>query len=602
MWPPVMRDVMSAPAAAARRVSKLGFPRVWRDRDGQPFDLESIHNPPPLRSSESGEIAGGEVTRTIIRFVNEHDADAWADSWKFRAPVSFESVRRSALPADGPKRSGWYLLGFTDDSYYLGESVDLRSRMGGHAAKWGDEISTVRLLPKTASKQQLRTLERRLIRELRARKVPLRNVTHSDITVGRDALNELLSVDEQADCISDPRGFNTHRTDPLKDLAEQEVRYSTAARRYCELPESEDLTALLRNFLEACVPAPRATEFQYWSVSTGTYGQSKFPRRYCVSVGMMEVFVVHGVKNSPGDVQGFLNVRESTLPSMVGSSSAFRRRHPRVRLERWEYVDAGDDLITLKAPDLSSLDSLLSDPAVSAAAAQLVLDLMRKHFCVYTRYHCPQLVQMAYPEYRRPLAAIGGSETSPIPYDESQPVTADTDANVEQLGDVDLYWIVGCGPRASGRNQVSDFAAHGEWRMDPDPRYEAKVADMLPGERIAVRVRRNTTADDVPFDRRGHRVSVMDFYLRGTITENPGDGCSVRVAWEPTFPAPRQYFLYTSQDTVWALARGVHTLADDLIGYVFDDRKQDVDYVRNLAFWADRFGDRVPDRSDGTGP
>ncbi|WP_145691955.1 hypothetical protein [Rhodococcus rhodochrous] len=157
---------------------------------------------------------------------------------------------------------------------------------------------------------------------------------------------------------------------------------------------------------------------------------------------------------------------------------------------------------------------------------------------------------------------------------------------------MDLYWIVGCGPRASGRNQVDDFIAKGEWRMDPDPRYEAKVADMLPGEPIAVRTRRNTTADDLPFDRRGHRVSVMDFYLRGTITENPGDGCSVRVSWEPPFTTPRQYYLYTSQDPVWALARDVHSLADDLIGFAFDDRKQDIDLVRNRAFWADRFGDR----------
>ncbi|MGV9715438.1 hypothetical protein [Rhodococcus pyridinivorans] len=162
--------------------------------------------------------------------------DDWADGWKFRASVSFADVRRSALPGDGPKRSGWYLLGFTDDTYYLGESVDLRSRMGGHAAKWGDEIATVRLLPKAASKQQLRVVERTLIRELRAQKIPLRNVVHSDVTTGRDALEELLSDEMQKQWIRNPRGVNARDTTPLKDLSEQEVRYSTAARRFTTSP------------------------------------------------------------------------------------------------------------------------------------------------------------------------------------------------------------------------------------------------------------------------------------------------------------------------------------------------------------------------------
>ncbi|WP_156665259.1 GIY-YIG nuclease family protein [Rhodococcus phenolicus] len=324
------------------------------------------------------------------------EVSAWADSWNFRASVSFGDVRRSTLPADGPRRSGWYLLCFDDGSFYIGESVDLRSRMGGHAAEWGDEITMVRLLPKAASKQQLQVLERQLIREARERKIPLRNVTHSDVTIGRDALDEILCTDEQTRWLADPRTFNVQRPDPLKDLAEQEVRYTTAVRRYRELPESGALTALLRNFLEACVPSPRATEFQYWSVSTGTYGQSKYPRRFCVSVGMMEVFVAHGLRDTPGAILGILNVRESTLLSEFGTPHAFQKRHPGVRIEASEYVDAGDDLVTLRTSDLSTLERLLRDPGVSAAAAQLVIDLMRKHYCVYTRYHCPQLVQMDF--------------------------------------------------------------------------------------------------------------------------------------------------------------------------------------------------------------
>ncbi|MFZ2172443.1 MAG: hypothetical protein WAW17_00120, partial [Rhodococcus sp. (in: high G+C Gram-positive bacteria)] len=491
--------------------------------------------------------------------------------------------------------------------FYVGESVDLRARMGGHAGKWGAEIIAVRLLPTSASKQQLKRYERILTHELERWDVPIRDVLNASITAGRDALDELLPDAEQVRWLQDPRGYNDADATPLKEIAAQEVRYSTAARRYRERPQEPAVTGLLRTYLDRCVPVPRATEFQYWSVSTGTFGGSRFPRRFCVNVGKMEVFVVYEDKRANGFIRGFVNVRKSIIAPTRQAEREFKRRHPDVRIEHRIYDDAGGDLITLRASSLEVLARILVDDQVTAAAAKLVLDVMRKHFCVYTRYHCPQLVAVVYPEFPRlqqQSSISAASDTprglQPIAFDD-QPTATDEpavsvdeayDVGVEDLGDVDCYWIVGCGPRATGRNQISDFVERGEWRMDPDPRYETKVADMLPGERIAVRTRRNVTDTDVPFDRRDNRVSVMDFHLRGTIMENPGDGCSVQVSWEPMEQAPKRYYLYTSQDTVWALARGADTLWDDLIGFVFDGRKQDVDFIRNLPFWSDRFGDR----------
>lgn len=50
------------------------------------------------------------------------------------------------------------------------------------------------------------------------------------------------------------------------------IRYAAHARRYQAKPEADEVTALLRAFSEWSVPVPGATEFQYWSVSTGTCG------------------------------------------------------------------------------------------------------------------------------------------------------------------------------------------------------------------------------------------------------------------------------------------------------------------------------------------
>lgn len=298
-----------------------------------------------------------------------------------------------ALPPGQPVLSGWYLLRFHDDSFYVGESVDLRGRMAGHRAKWGDEIATVRFLPEVASKQKLKRRERIFTHELEALGVPLRNVINARVTAGRDALDELLPTDEQGRWLANPQAYNAADATPLKSMPAQEVRYAAHARRYQAKPEAGEVTALLRAFLDSSVPLPRATEFQYWSVSTGTYGGK---RRFCVSVGTMEVFVVSD------DLSGFLNVRRSLLVPSAEAQREFLRRHPRVRLSYGEYADAGSDDITVQCWTLNSLQRVVDDPCVTTAAAGLVLDVMRKRFCIYSRYHCPQLVQAVYPEYPRP--------------------------------------------------------------------------------------------------------------------------------------------------------------------------------------------------------
>ncbi|MET9329162.1 hypothetical protein [Tsukamurella sp. NPDC003166] len=83
---------------------------------------------------------------------------------------------------------------------------------------------------------------------------------------------------------------------------------------------------------------------------------------------------------------------------------------------------------------------------------------------------------------------------------------------------------------------------------------------------------------------------MMDILMTGTVVSNPGDGLSVRVTWDPPQP-PRRWYLYTSQDTVWSVPRGVGRHFDSLSAFTFDGAAQDVAYWRNQPFWAARFGD-----------
>ncbi|MBJ7289182.1 GIY-YIG nuclease family protein [Williamsia sp.] len=525
-----------------------------------------------------------------------NDVDRWADREGFSPAKSFAGIKTPVGGDPAAKQAGFYLLTFGDDTYYVGESVNLRSRMGGHNLKWGREISDVRFLRRTLSKQQLRAYERSLIHGIN-KLTPdrCRNIAHAGIAWGLNELEELLSVEDQDRWLADPAKFNADDQSGLKPMENgQAVKYSTAASNYLAAANEPQLTALLRGYLESCVPVPRQTEFHGWSVSTGSYSGK---RAFCVCVGMMETFAVQRFGDSFG---GFVVVRKSLLVKSYGSLQNFRRAHPRVVVKQSRYQDAGADTLNLLANDPESLSALLADAQVLSAGAQLVQEVMRKHPCTYTRYHCPQLVERVYPESSREALDVAVSAEPEVvdnaietEVTEELPAGAATFTtfNENVPDDVPILWLVNTGTKRSGLDQVDDFIARSEWRTTRNPKWEMKVQDMRVGERIAVR-RRYNVKGDAPFGHRGYNVSTMEFLLRGTITDNPGNGVSVSVDWEPIARPTRRWYLFTSQDTVWAVPRGLHPWHDLLFDFVLDDNAvQDLDFWRNQRFWAARFGD-----------
>lgn len=66
---------------------------------------------------------------------------------------------------------------------------------------------------------------------------------------------------------------------------------------------------------------------------------------------------------------------------------------------------------------------------------------------------------------------------------------------------------------------------------------------MQPGDRIAVKAA-FVKKHNLPFDNRGRPVSCMRIKAIGTVTDNFGDGRTVKVDWEPLEP-PRDWYFYT---------------------------------------------------------
>ena len=77
---------------------------------------------------------------------------------------------------------------------------------------------------------------------------------------------------------------------------------------------------------------------------------------------------------------------------------------------------------------------------------------------------------------------------------------------------------------------------------------------MQPGERIAMKAA-YTRKNGLPFDNRGHTVSLMAIKAIGTITENLNDGRHIRVDWTKVEPV-REWYFYTHRGRCGACRRG----------------------------------------------
>ena len=147
------------------------------------------------------------------------------------------------------------------------------------------------------------------------------------------------------------------------------------------------------------------------------------------------------------------------------------------------------------------------------------------------------------------------------------------------------YWFVGAAYGGTD-DRTAEFLEEGIWRNGWQNRYLDDVRSMKPGDHIAIKYSA-TRKHDLPFEAGGRSVSVMGIKAIGTVTNNLGDGRTVRVKWDPAVPPPHpEWYFYTNRRTVWKVMPGSGTLpwaAEGLIRFTFEGEPQD--YDRFLAYW-----------------
>lgn len=164
----------------------------------------------------------------------------------------------------------------------------------------------------------------------------------------------------------------------------------------------------------------------------------------------------------------------------------------------------------------------------------------------------------------------------------SSPATLPSATFQGDVGGPVQYWFAGS--IWGGKDQTERFIADGIWQSgyENDP----LVAEIRPGDRIAIKasyVRKH----DLPFDLRGRKVAAMKIKAVGTVTENLGDGATVRVDWLP-LREPREWYFYTYRVAL-VRADPANSSARRLIDFAFQDAVQDYAYWLRLPYFNQKY-------------
>lgn len=313
------------------------------------------------------------------------------------APVS-SLLSIAHLFGASKKRCGIYFLAFQSGLFYVGQAVDVVRRFSQHR-RVHDDIVGFSFIP--VPKHKLDDTEKALIFRAESIGLKITNAVHVTNIVGDTDFDIVMSAREQEAWLCAPSCLtDTEDSNPKIVLPEtQQIRFSKHFARFEKHPLSLRALALFKQYVWGCVPAPRRTEYSFWSVSCMPSGSGAWPRLLCVNAAVMELFVVGWEKQNSNVLWSFVNVAEDILLEHWASLDELAKAFPFVEIVRTEYRDAGQHQVSLHTYGGTPMERLLIDPGISKAAAVLGLRVMRKRATIYGKYHCAQLADQALSGY-----------------------------------------------------------------------------------------------------------------------------------------------------------------------------------------------------------
>lgn len=151
-----------------------------------------------------------------------------------------------------------------------------------------------------------------------------------------------------------------------------------------------------------------------------------------------------------------------------------------------------------------------------------------------------------------------------------------SDSSTDQAG-VSFAWYVGTtGNDANG--QWTDFSDEyidgGIWVNGWDDKFIDVVESIAVGDRIAIKST-FTQKKNLPFDNHGKTVGAMRIKAIGTVTENPGDGKTIKVDWTRLDPFKTWFGPGVLREAIHRVSATEGTLKKQLLAFTFGDDEQD---------------------------
>ena len=206
---------------------------------------------------------------------------------------------------------------------------------------------------------------------------------------GRTGLRQLLDVEQQQDWIEGKA--NPPDADERSQSMELRFKYLSRFQKLLARPQAQDVLQILRLYGQSCIPIPRRTERQYWSVSCLPSTSDKPLVR--VNASWMELFTIYA------DGEGIRARFIVHLSDFTADHSPAQPQVNEVLLEHCvttpedvsQFFPRGEDIFGVNVRGSASIRKFLATPHALRAIRRFNLTHMNRGRNAYQASHCYSL-------------------------------------------------------------------------------------------------------------------------------------------------------------------------------------------------------------------
>ena len=275
------------------------------------------------------------------------------------------------------KLCGIYTLEFTSGDRYVGQTVDLTSRLAAHRHRWKDIIAVSFL---ECGPDELDHLERTLITQTE-RSSPVRNKAFTKMPSGDAEIDLVVDRQEQAEWLGGVQA--AYPLDERTRAAERRRRTRAKFEQLAAHSAYPEALQDLSSYVHGVIPWPSVTGGLYWGVSAmpSTSRTKDRHRLFTVNAHNVELLFLMHYPHENG-TEAILNVASSVVTPRDRRGLKIRRQ-----TSYRSYRDC--ETITLPAGKIAEVLERLS---VLTAARTMALGLMRRGPSNFAKFHSDALL------------------------------------------------------------------------------------------------------------------------------------------------------------------------------------------------------------------